>query len=218
MARDVKDYARSCMGCQLHKPADKSWAPHQTLLAPAEGWPYHALRRTIRPLGRRAMGYWSWSWWSSLPSVTTSSLSSNSVPPKIMLGGSLMGWSVRLHGLSIVIVSVIEATFIARLWQSLFPRSGTKLAASSAYHPQTNEQPERMVRTLKEMLRSHVDYCQNDWTHRLSAVEPPYNNVVQASTQLTPFELDAGYRLELPIYFLPMIDLLSRQWTHSSRT
>lgn len=73
---------------------------------------------------------------------------------------------------------------------------------SSAYHPQTDGQSERMVRTLKEMLRSCVDHRQNDWTHHLAALEFAYNNSIQASTQLTPFELDLGYHPKSPFSFL----------------
>ena len=53
-----------------------------------------------------------------------------------------------------------------------------------------------MVRTLKEMLRSCVD------THHLAALEFAYNNSIQASTQLTPFELDLGYHPKSPYSFL----------------
>jgi hypothetical protein len=59
-----------------------------------------------------------------------------------------------------------------------------------------------MVRTLKEMLRSCVDHRQNDWTHHLAALEFAYNNSLQASTQLTPFELDLGYHPKAPFSFL----------------
>jgi hypothetical protein len=59
-----------------------------------------------------------------------------------------------------------------------------------------------MVRTLKEMLRSCVDQRQNDWTHHLAALEFAYNNSIQASTQLTPFELYLGYHPKSPYSFL----------------
>jgi transposase InsO family protein len=83
---------------------------------------------------------------------------------------------IRLHGLPSVIVSDRDAKFTSRFWQSLFDRFGTKLAMSSAYHPQTDGQSERMVRTLKEMLRSAVDHRQHDWTHHLAELKFAYNN------------------------------------------
>lgn len=109
---------------------------------------------------------------------------------------------VRLHGLPTVIVSDRDAKFTSRFWQSLFERFGTKLAMFSAYHPQTDGQTERMVRTLKEMLRSAIDHRQNDWTQHLAALKFAYNNSIHASTQLTPFELDIGYHPRTPYSFL----------------
>lgn len=73
---------------------------------------------------------------------------------------------------------------------------------SSAYHPQTDRQSERMDRTLKEMLRSCVDHRQSEWTHHLAALEFAYNNSVQEFTQLTSFELDLGYHPKTPFSFL----------------
>ncbi|KAI5449329.1 hypothetical protein NCC49_004830 [Naganishia albida] len=99
---------------------------------------------------------------------------------------------VRLHGLPTVIVSDRDSKFTSKFWQTLFERFGTKLAMSSAYRPQTDGQSERMVRTMKEMLRFAVDHRQTDWTRHLSALESGYNNAAHASTNVTPFELDLG--------------------------
>lgn len=62
---------------------------------------------------------------------------------------------VRLHGLPTVIVSDRDAKFTSRFWQSLFERFGTKLAVSSAYHPQTDGQSER----FKEWLGPSKKCC-----------------------------------------------------------
>lgn len=56
---------------------------------------------------------------------------------------------VRLHGIPSIIVSDRDSKFTSKFWKTLFERFGTKLAMSSAYHPQTDGQSERMVRILK---------------------------------------------------------------------
>lgn len=69
---------------------------------------------------------------------------------------------VRLHGLPGTIVSDRDTKFTSLFWKSLFERLGTRLAMSTTYHPQTDGKNERMVRTVREMLRSVVNYRQSD--------------------------------------------------------
>src|ERR1700688_3683798 len=47
----------------------------------------------------------------------------------------------------------------SELWKKL----GTKLAMSTAYHPQTDGQTERANRTIEDILRAYVNTQQNDW-------------------------------------------------------
>ena len=101
-------------------------------------------------------------------------------------------------GLPRTIISDRDAKFTSKFWQSLFKQIGTKLALSTAFHPQTDGQTERMNRTLEEMLRTYTNYKQNDWDEWLSALEFAYNNAKQASTKFTPFELDLGRHPNTP--------------------
>jgi transposase InsO family protein len=50
----------------------------------------------------------------------------------------------KLHGLPTVIVTDCDRIFTSNLWQSLFKSLGVKLHLSTAYHPQTNDQTERV--------------------------------------------------------------------------
>ena len=69
---------------------------------------------------------------------------------------------------------------------------------STAFHPQTDGQTERMNRTLEEMLRIYATYEQDQWDEYLPAVEFAYNNSKNISTGFTPFELDCGYHPNTP--------------------
>jgi hypothetical protein len=91
-----------------------------------------------------------------------------------------------LHGLPRTIVSDRGAQFVARFWEQLQESLGTKLIRSSAYHPQTDGQTERVNQILKDMLRACViDYGKN-WDKHLSLAEFAYNNSYQSSLRMAP--------------------------------
>ena len=62
----------------------------------------------------------------------------------------------RLHGLPKVIISDRDPRFTGKFWESLFDLLGTDLRFSTAYHPQTDGQSERMIQTLENFLRPYV--------------------------------------------------------------
>lgn len=109
---------------------------------------------------------------------------------------------VRLHGMPSVVISDRDPKFTSLFSSTLFESFGTRLAMSSANHPQSDGQTERMVRTLKEMLRSTISHSQDDWTDKLSAIEFAYNNSIHPSTSLTPIELDLGFHPKTPYSLL----------------
>jgi hypothetical protein len=59
---------------------------------------------------------------------------------------------IHLHGVPKTIISDRGAQFIARFWEQLQSSLGTKLIRSSAYHPQTDGQTERVNQILEDML------------------------------------------------------------------
>jgi hypothetical protein len=61
-----------------------------------------------------------------------------------------------LHGFPKTIICDRGAQFVARFWEHLQESFGTKLIRSSAYHPQTDGQTERVNQILEDMLRACV--------------------------------------------------------------
>ncbi|MBW0487254.1 hypothetical protein O181_026969 [Austropuccinia psidii MF-1] len=70
-------------------------------------------------------------------------------------------------------------TFTSEFWTNLYGILGTKLAFSTAYHPQTDGLAERVIQTMEDILRrccaygmeynDHEGYA-HDWVTLLPAV------------------------------------------------
>jgi hypothetical protein len=69
---------------------------------------------------------------------------------------------------------------------------GTHLIHSSAYHPQTDGQTERVNQILEYMQRAYVLEHQGSWNQSLTWAEFSYNNSYQESLKMAPFEVLCG--------------------------
>ena len=83
---------------------------------------------------------------------------------------------VRLHGIPILIISDRDPRLTSRFWGKLQEALGTRLNFSTAFHPQTNGQSERMIQVLEDMLRSCVIDYEDSWDRHIPLVEFVYNN------------------------------------------
>eukprot|EP00253_Pinus_taeda_P018433 PITA_18433 len=104
----------------------------------------------------------------------------------------------RLHGLPKVIISDRDVKFTSTFWRTLFVELGTQLNFSTAYHPQTDGQTERVNQVLEDMLRAYVMLKPGQWEEYLHLVEFAYNNGYHTSTQLSPFEVLYGRKCHTP--------------------
>ncbi len=77
---------------------------------------------------------------------------------------------VSQHGLPKSIVSDRGSKFISRFWRQLTDKLGIKLNLSTAYHPQTDGQTERVNQVLEQYLRVFASYNQDNWSTLLEVV------------------------------------------------
>jgi transposase InsO family protein len=89
--------------------------------------------------------------------------------------------------------------FVSKFWEELHKSLGTKLLHSSAYHPQTSGQTERVNQILKDMLRACVLEFPQKWDDYLPLAEFLYNNSYQESIKMAPFEALYGRRCRTPL-------------------
>jgi transposase InsO family protein len=94
----------------------------------------------------------------------------------------------RLHGIPRKIVSDRDTNFTSNLWRGLFKGFGTNLNFIATYHPQTNEQTERVNQIIEDMMRMYVMDKPSKWEDYLHLVEFSYNNGYQDSLKMIPFE------------------------------
>lgn len=104
---------------------------------------------------------------------------------------------VVLHGLPSSIVSDRDPRFTSRIARELASILNIQQNMSTAAHPETDGQAERVIQTLEQYLRAYVSYQQDDWIEWLALAEFAYNNTVSATTGLTPFMANYGYHPDL---------------------
>ena len=75
---------------------------------------------------------------------------------------------------------------------------GTELHISTAFHPETDGQTERTIRTLEDMLRLSILDWAGTWEHYLPLVEFSYNNSYHASIAMSPYEALYGRPCQTP--------------------
>ncbi|WVZ76690.1 LOW QUALITY PROTEIN: hypothetical protein U9M48_024643 [Paspalum notatum var. saurae] len=95
---------------------------------------------------------------------------------------------VSLHGVPRTITSDRGSLFVSRFWEQLQTALGTTLIHSSAYHPQTSGQVERVNQILEDMLRACALTYSTKWDECLPLAEFAYNNSYQKSLEMAPFE------------------------------
>jgi len=69
---------------------------------------------------------------------------------------------------------------------------GIKSKLSTAFHPQTDGQTERVNQELEQYLRMFIDHRQEQWHDWLGMVEFAYNNKMHSSTKVLPFKANYG--------------------------
>ena len=192
MNNDVRNYVKSCDSCQRIKASQQVPAGLlQPLPIPQQPWDQVSMDFIVQlPVTKAGFD-------AIVVFVDTFSKMVHLAPTKTTASAPdtariFFDQVVKLHGLPKSIVSDRDAKFTSKFWKSLFQTMGTKLAMSTAFHPQTDGQTERANRTLEDMLRAFVSYRQNDWDQFLATAEFACNNAPNASTGMSPFRVNYG--------------------------
>lgn len=193
----VRKYVQACEVCQRAKSYPTSDAPLQPLPTPDECWKSVSMDFIF--------GFPPDDHGNTGVLVFVCRLSKMvhlaAVPSTISADGSakvFMENVFRLHGMPSEIVSDRDPRFTAQFWQSIFKRLGTRLAMSTADHPQTDGQTERVNRVLEEVLRAYAHQFHTNWSEHLAMAEFAINNSVHSSTECTPFYVNGLRHPRIP--------------------
>jgi transposase InsO family protein len=91
--------------------------------------------------------------------------------------------------------------FTLRFWERLHETLDTQLRFSSAYHPQTDGQTERVNQILQDMLRACALQYGRSWDKSRPYVEISYNNSDQETLKMAPFVMLYGHRCRILLFW-----------------
>ena len=90
------------------------------------------------------------------------------------------------------VISDCGSTFISEFMVELYKLLKIKKNPSTAYHPQTNGQTERMNQEIETYLQFFCNHDQSNWSQELSLAEFTYNDHRNKTTGFSPFFLTTG--------------------------
>ncbi|KAG3130807.1 hypothetical protein PC128_g26680 [Phytophthora cactorum] len=185
----VHKYVRACEVCQRVKPVAFSQALLQSLSTPSECWQSISMDFVfgLPPDSKRRTGvvvfvdqFSKMVHLAAVPAEVTA----------VQTARLFVDMVFKHHGMPLDIVSGRDPRFTARFWQEVFTLLGTQLSMSTADHPQTDGQTERVNRVLGDVLKSYAHSFQQ-WCNCLPMAAFAINNSVHASTGHTPFYVNA---------------------------
>ena len=115
------------------------------------------------------------------------------------------------------VVSDRGSKFTATFWSSLAKSLALKQNLSTAYHPQTDGQTERVNQILEAYLRHYISYHQDDWYDLLPIAEFAYNNAEHSSTRQSPFIVNYGYSPAIDINQLTMPSQRAQEYAEARK-
>jgi len=206
--KEVEQYIQSCDVCQkTNKQTGKRFGLLQTIQEPKTRWEIINMDFVT---GLPPAGPYSYN--SVLVVVDRYSKRARFIPnhkDDTAMEVALLFWNRVMADVGIpkIIISDRDPKFTSEFWRNLHDMLGTKLAFSTAYHPQTDGLAERMIQTLEDMIRRFCSFglefknkegYTHDWVSLLPALEIAYNSSKHSTTKEVPYALERGWIPRMP--------------------
>jgi len=198
MIRDVKKYVSSCKLCQqmandrklkagplIPMPIGRPWSRvHMDFTAPMA----RATKRNNRVVLIIIDAFTKWMIVVPLPNATAETTCN-----------AYMTHCVSTFGVSETLITDRGSSFKNRLMKDLQKMLGVTPHFSTVAHPQTDGQAENAVKTAKRMLNKLCMKRPDDWDLCCPMVMLSHNSSVHSTTKESPFMLNFGREMSLPI-------------------
>ena len=109
-------------------------------------------------------------------------------------------------GLPEQIISNRGPQFASKVIQELWKKLNIKSSLSTAYHPQTDGETERVNQELEQYLRIFCNFQQDNWAELIPFMEFAHNARPHSATGKSPFEVWYGYQPT----FIPPLQFVSK--------
>ena len=191
MKDEIAHYVKTCVKCQLNRASYQKQAGLLQPL-PIPPGPWHSVSMDFITSLPESRGFDA-----ILVMVDRFSKLAHMVPTKgcataLETAKLFLNAWWKHHGLPRVIVSDRDPKFTSAFWRHFFRRVGTKLTFSTAFHPQTDGQTERVNGVLNQYLRNFVSADQRDWADYVGLAEFSYNAATHSATKQSPFKVAYG--------------------------
>ena len=195
MDADIKAYVRACAKCQVSKPEGRKLL--QPLPIPGKFW-HSVSMDLITHLPVTARGNTAIVVFIDRLSKMTHLAATRDTVNSQGLARLMIDNVVRLHGVPAEVISDRDVRVTSAFSQEFYSILKVRQRMSTAFHPQTDGQTERMNGVLEEMLRAFVAPSLDDWDQHLSLCEFAINSHENESVRKSPFELLYGSNPRVP--------------------
>ena len=190
MSKDIRLYCRSCHGCQTVK-TDTTRKPGALQPIPAIS-PFHTFCIDFVEGLPACMGYDSLATCTDKYTKAVRLLPCKKSDTAVQFANRYFGSLFSTWGIPAVIISDRDCRFTSGFWDTLLSLGGTKLAMTTAFHPQADGQSERKNRTIEASLRIMLLESDSSWVALLPAIEFAHNSYINVTTSKSPFDLLYG--------------------------
>lgn len=204
MRETVQEFVTSCHSCQCNKSVNhKPYGLLQPLDIPDTRW-HTVTMDLITDLPRSPSGKDSIMVFVDKLTKYVHLVPTNKTCTAEEVANLFLCHVFQYHGLVQQLISDRDPRFTSAFWQAFCKKLHIRPLYSTAYHPQTDGQTERMNRVIEEVLRHYLDKTHTSWEDLLPLVAFAINNSKSASTGETPFFLNYGTHPVTPNTLLPI--------------
>ena len=191
----VSRYVEGCATCQQHKPnTHPTTPPPQPIPADNVTRPFQNVTMDLITDLPESHGY------DSVLVVVDHGLTKGVIFAPCKKTIDAIGTAALYHrhvyrrfGLPSKIISDRGPQFVSNVTRELGRLLGITLSPSTAYHPQTDGQTERVNQELEVYLRIFCEGRSDEWTEHLVDAEVAHNQRIHSARNASPFYLMMGY-------------------------